>query len=64
MQQKETKKMQFMVACLDFFGKKSGQSTKEFAEEVKQLTTRDRVEIKQGLEKNGYEISDFAEKAA
>lgn len=50
------KKMTFMSACIDFFGLKDGQTKLQFGQEVKQLTEKDRAEIKAGLEQNGYEI--------
>lgn len=52
----EIKKLTFLQACKDFFGLKDGQSTMDFAKEVKALTEQDRSDIKNGLEKNGYEI--------
>jgi len=51
-------KMTFMQACRDFFGLKEGQTALDFGREVKALNTEDRVEIKLGLEKQGYEIID------
>jgi hypothetical protein len=52
----ETKKVTFMQACREFFGLKDGQSGLDFGREVKALTPLDRVEIKSGLEKFGFEI--------
>jgi|GEM_PF-5093343 len=37
--------MGFMVACLHFFGKKSGQTSMAFGEEVKALNDADRKEL-------------------
>lgn len=52
----ETKKLSFMAACKDFFGLKSGQTSMDFAKEIKELTEEDRKDIRLGLEQNGYEI--------
>ena len=46
----------FAGACKAFFGFKSGQSLREFMEEIKQLTPDDRAEIAEGLKMNGHEI--------
>lgn len=43
-------------AMMDFFGRKSGQTLQEFANEVKALTDSDKAEIRAGLEANGYMI--------
>lgn len=48
----------FIGACKDFFGYKPGETLKEFAEEVKQLTPQDRDEIKAELIKAGYSIKE------
>lgn len=56
----ETKKLTFLQACKDFFGLKEGQTSMQFAQEVKALTEADRAEIKAGLEKSGYEILQAA----
>ena len=45
-----------MSACRDFFGLHPGETALQFGQEIKQLTTEDRAEIKEGLEKLGYEI--------
>lgn len=52
----EMKKMTFMASCRDFFGLKEGQTAMEFGKELKELTDKDRSEIKEGLQKLGYEI--------
>lgn len=52
----DPKKMTFMAACRDFFGLKEGQSVMDFGKELKQLTDKDREEIKEGLKANGYEL--------
>lgn len=52
----ESKEMSFLAAARDFFGLKSGQTSIQFAAEVKELTDVDRQEIKQGLEANGYKL--------
>lgn len=56
----ETKKLTFMGACKDFFGLKPGQTALQFGQEIKALTDADKAEIKDGLEKNGYEIMQSA----
>ena len=50
------KEKTFLMACLDFFGCKEGQSKMEFSQELKKLTEGDRAEISAGLEMNGYKI--------
>jgi hypothetical protein len=40
---KETKS--FVVGCMKFFGRKSGQGVAEFAKEIKDLTIADRTEL-------------------
>lgn len=52
----EIKKLTFMSACRDFFGLKDGQTAMEFGKELKALTEQDRAEIKDGLQRLGYEI--------
>lgn len=54
------KKLTFMAACKDYFGLKEGQTSLQFAHEIKQLTEQDRAEIKEGLEGVGYEIVQAA----
>ena len=44
-----TKTHTFMSACRDFFGLKEGQTSMDFAKEVKALTEADRAEITAGL---------------
>jgi hypothetical protein len=51
-----TKKMTFMAACKDYFGLHPGQTGLQFGQEIKALTEQDRKELREGLEKNGYEI--------
>jgi hypothetical protein len=45
------------TACLDFFGKLPGQSTLDFANELKQLTEADKAEFKAALQALGYKIA-------
>ena len=45
-----------IVAMKDFFGMKEGQTLSEFQAEVKELSLKDKAEIKAGLETNGYKI--------
>lgn len=56
----EVKKLTFMAACKDYFGAKEGQTSMQFAQEIKALTAEDRAEIGKGLEQNGYEILNAA----
>jgi len=51
-----TKTHTFMSACRDFFGLKEGQTSMDFAKEVKALTEADRAEITAGLNGQGYKI--------
>jgi hypothetical protein len=44
------------TACLDFFGKLPGQSTSDFAQELKALTEADKAEFKAALIAIGYKI--------
>ena len=54
----KTQSSSFVGACMDFFGKKPGQTLTEFGAEIKALTEKDRAEIKAGLIQNGYNIRD------
>jgi len=45
-----------VAACQDFFGRLPGQTLGQFSEEFKKLTEQDKLEIKEGLIKNGYTI--------
>jgi len=47
----------FIAACKDFFGFKPSQSLMEFRDEIKELTDKDKDDIKAGLEQNGYKFS-------
>lgn len=49
-------KISFMGACKDFFGFHPDQPALAFAKEIKALPNPDRVEIADGLTKNGYNI--------
>ena len=42
--------MKFVVACRKFFGLKSGESLGDFVTECKELTDRDRMDLKPELE--------------
>jgi len=46
----------FVVCMKKFFGLRDRQTLKEFVEEVKQLTPKDREELTEMLEKEGYEV--------
>lgn len=48
----------FMTACRNFFGLREGQKPIEFGKEIQALTNEDRVEIADGLRKNGIEIDE------
>lgn len=50
------KAMTLMQACRDYFGLKQGQTSLQFGQEYKQLTTEDRQEMKTILEEQGYII--------
>lgn len=43
-----------VVAVKDYFGMLPGHGLLEFKKEYVQLTPRDRIELAQGLRKNGY----------
>lgn len=65
----EAKKMTLMAACRDFFGLKTNEEGKtqtamEFGKEYKALTEQDKLEIRAGLEQNGYEIMEAPKAAA
>lgn len=45
------KTMKFVPACKDFFGQKPGQTLREFMDECKAFTDKDRIELKPLLEK-------------
>ena len=50
--------MAFVAACKDFFGLKPDQNLRGFMDECKELTDKDRADIRAGLESNGYAIKD------
>lgn len=50
------KKMSFATACLDYFGKKPGQSSTEFMNEIRALSEKDRADLKAMFPSVGYEI--------
>lgn len=45
-----------IMAIMHFFGKKPGQTTQEFAQEIKALTQADREEFRADLIERGYPI--------
>lgn len=53
-----SKPLSFMAACRDYFGLHHGQTAMQFGAEIKKLTEEDRAEIKLGLEKLGYTITN------
>jgi len=46
------------MAILDYFGKKPGQSTAEFMQELKALTAEDKAELRVLLRAKGYPVVD------
>lgn len=52
----------FIICMKKFFGLKSKQTLKEFVDEVKQLTQKDRGELTEMLEKEGYEVDAEVQK--
>jgi len=48
----------FVVCLKKHFGLKPHQTLKEFVAEVKQLTSEDREELTEMLEKEGYEVDE------
>jgi len=50
--------MNFITACKEFFGYHEGEGLKQFFEELKALTDRDREDIKAGLKQAGFEIEE------
>jgi hypothetical protein len=46
----------FMKACADFFGKKDGQSLREFNDELKKLSQDDRIEFREMFKQAGIEV--------
>ena len=44
------------AAMMDFFGKKPGQTTAEFVQELKGLTPEDKAEFRQDLKERGYNV--------
>ena len=53
----EDKAYSLTTAMLDYFGKHPGQSTAEFAQELKALTDADKAEFRAALIKLGYRIT-------
>lgn len=51
------KDISFAAACLDYFGKKQGQSSVEFMNELRALTDKDKVELKAMFPSVGYNIT-------
>lgn len=52
----KTQGTSLVAACKDFFGFLPGQGLGQFSEEYKKLSEKDKVEIREGLIKNGYNI--------
>ena len=50
------KRISFMTTAREFFGMLPGQKAIDFGREVQALTDKDREEIAQGLEREGYVI--------
>jgi hypothetical protein len=51
------KRMSFVAAMLDYFGK-NGKSNMDFMQEIKKLTDEDKVWFRKELPSVGYEILD------
>lgn len=47
----------FATACREFFGLRENTTLKDFVVELKELTAADRVEIREGLIANGYDVA-------
>ena len=47
----------FVVACKRFFGQKPGQTLKEFAGELRQLTPADRADLQKMFEQIGWKVT-------
>lgn len=54
----ELKSMGFMAACKHYFGLKPGQGLSDFMKEVKELTPKDREDLKALFPSVGYSIND------
>jgi len=52
----------FVVCLKKFFGTKPRQTLREFVSEVKQLTPKDREDLTEMLEKEGYEVDAEVQK--
>lgn len=46
----------YPIAMIDFFGKKEGQTTQGFMEELRALTEMDKAEFRQLLREIGYKL--------
>lgn len=53
----DDKRCSFPLACMRFFGKKSGETTIQFSEELKALTPQDKADLKVMFESIGYQIT-------
>lgn len=49
-------KVSFAKACKEYFGMKPGQTLSDFLAELKELTEKDREELKAMFPSVGYEI--------
>lgn len=46
----------FGAACLQYFGKKEGQSSGDFLQELKQLTEKDRADLREYFKAIGWDV--------
>lgn len=51
-----SKKMTFVAACNDYFGKKPAQTLMEFRDELKLLSDKDKADPSEMFKTVGYEI--------
>lgn len=54
-------RMSFTKACLTYFGRKTGQTAMEFAQELKELTPQDRAYLAREFKTVGIEIDNVAQ---
>lgn len=52
----ELKKMKFIAACMDYFGRQPNQTLAQFQAEIRALNGHDREELKKLFVSVGYEI--------
>lgn len=52
----QMKSKSFVGACLEYFGRKEGQTALEFKQELDALTVQDRIDLTKMFPSVGYEI--------